>query len=853
MWFPLEVFLMRYGDNVNEFVLWFEDIGKEDREKVGGKSANLGELAKLNIPVLPGFATTISAYDYFMERTRIRHSVEELLRGLNADDIHSLQENGKKIRSLIKNAHTPPEFRKKITKAYQELSERLGVEEPEVAVRSSATAEDVEGASFAGQQETYLNVKGEEELMEAVKKCFASLFTNRAISYREDKDFSHFDVKLSCAIQKMARSDIASSGVMFSIDPDTGFENAIIINAAYGLGETVVQGQVNPDEYVVFKKNTGIIEKKLGNKEIKLVRGEERGQHKEVPTSEDERNSFCLNDDQIKELANYARKIENHYDQAMDMEWAHDGQTDELYLIQARPETVHSIKAKTIENYNLGEEEKEKSELLLEGTAIGSKIGSGKAKVLKSAKEIDRFEEGEVLITDMTDPDWEPIMKQASAIVTDKGGKTSHAAIVSRELGIPAVIGSDHATTTIRTGDEITVDCSSGGGKVWKGELDFDVEKHDLEKIPETETDVLVNIGEPSEAFSVAQLPVQGSGLVREEFIISSWVEEHPLALIEKGEEEKFIRALRYGLGKIAAAFHPRDIIVRLSDFKSDEYKDLKGGEGFEPEEANPMLGWRGASRYYDEEFEQAFELELEAIKRTKDELEIDNIILMVPFCRTIEEAEKVRNKIDGFGLDLEVYVMAEIPSNVILGDEFAQMFDGFSIGTNDLTQLTLGVDRNSDKLNCLFDERNEAVKKSVRRIIDKAHNQDKKIGICGDAPSSYKQYARFLVEAGIDTISVSPDVALKTIMRVKEAEEAVEDTVKDKEFDSQELMGTAAGEVYNVLEDSQEVTVEEIETKTPPEICKDTINQSLGWLGKEDKIRVFSRDGVIKYGLKGG
>ncbi|MFB6100206.1 MAG: phosphoenolpyruvate synthase [Candidatus Nanohalobium sp.] len=837
-------------------VLWFENITADDTAKVGGKSANLGELRnETEVPVLPGFATTADAYDTFIHETELKDKIKELLDGLDTDDVNDLQRRGEQIRAHIKEADMPEELRKSFTESYEDLEEKLGVENPEVAVRSSATAEDLPGASFAGQQETYLNVSGKEDLIKRIKDCYASLFTNRAISYREDKGFSHFDVKLSAVVQKMGRSDIGAAGVMFTLDPDSGFDNVVTINGSYGLGEYVVLGEVNPDEFTVFKENLGIIEKNKGEKEVKLVRNEDHEQgddqenvEKKVPQSD--REKFCITDNQVKELAKYALRIEEHYDKPMDIEWVLDGQTNELYIVQARPETVQAEKDENIiEDHKLQEE----SEVLLEGSAIGSKIDSGRAHVLDSPKQIDQFEEGEVLVTDMTDPDWEPIMKKAGAIITNKGGRTSHAAIVSRELGVPAVIGTENATSQLSDGQEVTVDCSSSTGKIWDGELDFEVQEHHLDEIPETETDVQVNIGEPSEVFHVAQLPVEGVGLAREEFIISSHVGEHPLHLIEEDREEEYVQALRDGLGKIGAAFYPDQVVVRLSDFKSDEYAELEGGEDYEPDEANPMIGFRGASRYYDEVFQKAFKLECKALRKCIDELGLDNITVMVPFCRTIEEGKKVRAKMKEYGLDegdIDVYVMAEIPSNIIRAEEFAEVFDGFSVGTNDLTQLTLGVDRNSDKLKEVFDERDPAVKESVRKLISKAHRQNRHVGICGDAPSTHDGYAEFLVENNIDAISVSPDVALETILKVADAEEDrdVEEDVQDN-FSIDDV-GNAAGQIYDTLSDQGKATAQKLMDYTDEKVDDERVNQALGWLAKEGKVKVEVQKGEKKYTL---
>jgi len=844
-------------------VLWFEDINSDDTAKVGGKSANLGELKnETEVPVLPGFATTANAYDKFIHETNLRDKIERLINGMNKDDVNDLQRAGEQIRAHIKEADMPKELRNDFIKQYEELENRLGVENPEIAVRSSATAEDLPGASFAGQQETYLNVSGKKDLIKRIKDCYASLFTNRAISYREDKGFSHFDVKLSAVIQKMGRSDIGAAGVMFTLDPDSGFDNVVTINGSYGLGEYVVLGEVNPDEFTVFKENLGIIEKEIGDKEKKLVRNEdhesgdgEENIEKKVPQSD--REKFCITDNQVKELAKYALRIEEHYNKPMDIEWVLDGQTNELYIVQARPETVQAEKDENIiEDHRLEEE----SKVLLEGSAIGSKIGSGKAHVLSSPKQIDQFEEGEVLVTDMTDPDWEPIMKKAGAIITNKGGRTSHAAIVSRELGVPAVIGTENATTQLSNSQSVTVDCSSSTGKIWEQELQYKVDEHHLDKIPETETDIQVNIGEPSEVFHVAQLPVQGVGLAREEFIISSHVGEHPLHLIEEGREDEYIQALRDGIGKIGAAFHPDQVVVRLSDFKSDEYAQLKGGENYEPDEANPMIGFRGASRYYDEIFQKAFELECKALRKCIDELGLDNITVMVPFCRTINEGKKVRAKMKEYGLDqgnIEVYVMAETPSNIIQAEKFAEIFDGFSIGTNDLTQLTLGVDRNSDKMKEVFDERDQAVKESVKTLIEKANKKDKHVGICGDAPSTHEDYAEFLVENNIDAISVSPDVALETILKVADAEEerSSENTVESSNDSitglTPEDIGKSAGEVYEVLNNQGKATAKKLKNHVNDTMDSETVNQALGWLAKEGKVEIeVKKNGETKYRL---
>jgi len=756
-----------------KLILWFDEIGKQDTPIVGGKCASLGEMNnKVNVPVLPGFAITADAYRHFIEYAGLKSFVKNTLSGLDTHNMRDLSRRGKLIRKKISSAPMSPELKSAIFSAYKHLGEKLHHRNPYVAVRSSATAEDLPDASFAGQQETYLNIRGEKALIRNVKKCFASLFTNRAISYRVDKGFDHFKIGLSVGIQKMGRSDIGSAGVIFTLDPDTGFDKVVVINGSYGLGEYVVQGKVIPDEFVVFKPTMGIIEKKLGNKRVKLVRGNLRNVERRV--SEHDMNKFCLDSHHILELAKYAITIEKHYKKPMDIEWVLDGEINKLFIVQARPETVHSTSNKNIyKEYIL----KEKGKVLLKGMAVGTRIGSGPANVLLSAKAISKFKKGEVLVTDMTDPDWEPIMKIAAAIITNKGGRTSHAAIVSRELGVPCVIGTHDATSVLRSGEKLTADCSTGEGRVYSGILKFQVLERDITKFPKTRTEIMVNVGEPDEVFSLAKLPVAGVGLAREEFIISSYIGAHPLYLIEIHEDEKYISTLAMGIGKIAAAFYPRPVIVRLSDFKTNEYATLKGGEKFEPKEENPMIGWRGASRYYDPGYIDGFELECKALKIVRNDMGLTNVIVMVPFCRTVEEGKKVLAEAERFGLTrkdgCKFYVMAEIPSNIILANEFSKIFDGFSIGSNDLTQLTLGIDRDSEKLSKIFDERNAAVKSLISDLIKKAHAHvpRRKVGICGQAPSDYPEFCEFLVKEGIDSISVNPDVAIKTIMLVGETE----------------------------------------------------------------------------------
>ncbi|AFZ74038.1 pyruvate, water dikinase [Natronobacterium gregoryi] len=757
----------------DSFVRSLEALSGDDTDAVGGKSANLGELADLDVPVLPGFTTTASAYDYYVEETGIHAEIESQLEGLDVDDVADLQRRGERIRHTISEASMPPALESAIRERYAELGDELGIDDPEVAVRSSATAEDLPEASFAGQQETFLNVTGETELLESIKHCFASLFTDRAIVYRENNDFDHFDVKLACAVQKMGRADLASSGVLFTLDPDTGFDEVVTIEAAYGFGEPIVQGVVDPDRYVVFKPTTGIVEKECGGKSQQMVRRNGGTKLESVP--DEKREQFALSDDRIRELARYATRIEDHFGTPQDIEWLVDGDLEELFVVQTRPETVHgAAEGNVLRTYSL--EAEETDEPLLAGVAIGNAIGSGTVRVLSDHREMDRVEEGDVLVTEMTDPDWVPVMKRASAIVTDRGGKTSHAAIVSRELGIPAIVRTGAATESLSNGDHVTVDCSADTGRVYEGELEYDVTEEVVDDLPETDTDVTLILGDPGRAFALANLPVDGVGLAREEFIVTSHVGSHPLELLERGEEKQFVDALRTGIAKIGAAFYPDEVIFRLSDFKTDEYRNLEGGWKYEPDEANPMLGWRGASRYYDEAFREAFRLECEALRQVREEVGLDNVIVMVPFCRTPEEGERVLEIMAEYGLssdEMDVYVMAELPANIVLADRFADLFDGFSIGSNDLTQLMLGVDRNSEKLAPLFDETDDSVTRSISSLIEEAHRHDRPVGICGDAPSTIPEYTEFLLEEGIDSISVSPDVAVETILTVAEFESA--------------------------------------------------------------------------------
>jgi pyruvate,water dikinase len=795
---------------MQDFVKWFEDLTIGDVPSVGGKNASLGEmirnLGQKGVRVPSGFAITAYAYKYMIEKAGIDVKIKEILKNLDTNNVTDLAARGLKIRTLIKNTPVPSELEEEIRRYYREMEFRYG-ENVDVAVRSSATAEDLPDASFAGQQETYLNVRGEDELIEKVRECFASLFTNRAISYRVDKGFDHFSVYLSVGVQKMVRSDLACSGVMFSIDTESGFTNAVYITGAYGLGENVVQGTVNPDQFYVFKPTLlkgfkPILEKKLGSKEKRLVYGGTGT--KQTKVSAEDKAKFVVNDDNLLTLARWACIIEDHYKKPMDIEWAKDGLTNELYIVQARPETVHSQKDQaTMKTYVLDE----KGSLLAEGEAVGSKIGQGEVNVIEDAKDISRFKKGQVLVTDMTDPDWEPIMKIAGAIVTNRGGRTCHAAIISRELGIPCVIGTGNGTTVIKNGSSITVDCSEGVGRIYDGLLKYHVDEVKLDQLPMTKTQIMMNVGVPEQAFQQGQIPNNGVGLAREEFIINSHIGIHPLALLEydtlkkKASKDKkiadvikkiderslgysdkvefFIDTLARGIAKIAASFYPSDVIVRMSDFKTNEYANLIGGYLYEPQEHNPMIGWRGASRYYDETYKPAFGLECIALKKARNEMGLTNIKPMIPFCRTPDEGRKVISVMNEYGLKqgengLEVYVMCEIPSNVIVADQFSEIFDGFSIGSNDLTQLILGLDRDSDLVAHIFDERNEAVKRLISQVITTAHthNPRRKVGICGQAPSDFPEFAEFLVECGIDSISLNPDTVIKTRLKIAETEQ---------------------------------------------------------------------------------
>ena len=810
------------ADRSRNLILWFSEIGIDDIPMVGGKCASLGEMYRklhdtgINIP--NGFAVTAYAYRYFLKFAGIEEEIKKGLKDLDTSDMDNLMRKGREARDIIRHAEFPPDLVQAIYVAYDKLAEEFGQkgqDNLDVAIRSSATAEDLPDASFAGQQDTFLNIRGKRSVLDACRRCFSSLFTNRAISYRHDKGYDQFDVSLSIAVQKMVRSDSAYSGVIFSIDTETGFRDAVFLTAAYGLGENVVQGTVNPDEYYVFKPTLkmgkrAIISKKLGDRDIKMVYSvEDDATVKNVPVTLTERHRYVLEEDEILKLAEWACIIEDHYSKEsggfkpMDIEWAKDGDgthvgTGKLFIVQARPETIHSQRSTTsYESYQILQQ----GELIVRGTAVGTKVGQGKARVIESSSDIRQFQEGEVLVTSMTDPDWEPIMKIASAIVTNKGGRTCHAAIVSRELGIPCVIGTGNGDELIKAGQEITVSCCEGEtGSVYNGLLKFRVETINLDEVPRTRTKLMMNVGIPEKAFSQGMLPNEGVGLAREEFVINSHIGIHPLALIHYEELKKmakndqkaagvvykideitvayedktlfFVDKLAEGVGRIAAGFYPNDVIVRLSDFKTNEYENMLGGYLYEPQESNPMIGWRGASRYYDESFKPAFQLECRAIHKARIDMGLTNIKVMVPFCRTPEEGKRVIALMKEFGLvqgqdGLEIYVMCEIPSNVILADQFAEIFDGFSIGSNDLTQLTLGLDRDSALVSHLYDERSDAVKRLVAQVIKVAKEKGRKIGICGQAPSDFPEFADFLVECGIDSISLIPDTIIKTRLAV--------------------------------------------------------------------------------------
>jgi pyruvate, water dikinase len=799
---------------MKKLVLWFYQISKKDTPLVGGKNASLGEmfskLTEKGINIPNGFAITAEAFKYFLKFNKIDEKLKEIFEKFNPKSIQSLKETGKSARDLILKSKFPPDLEKEILDNYQKLSKIYNQENVDVAVRSSATAEDLLTASFAGQHESYINISGHQNLLKAVKKCFASLFTDRAIAYREEKGFSHLEVALSVCVQKMVRSDLASSGVMFTLDTETGFENVVLINSIFGQGEMIVKGKIIPDTFYVFKPTLkegyrAIIRKDLGKKDRKLVY-KKGGGLKEVKVPKKDQLKFSLSDDEILTLAKWAVILEEHYGCHQDIEWAKDGKTGELFIVQSRPETVHTPKKERVyEEYEI----KTTKKPILTGIAIGNKIGQGKVHIIEDVSKISEFKKGEVLVTKMTDPDWVPIMRIASAIVTDEGGKTAHAAIVSRELGIPCIVGAGRATKILKNGQDITVDCTLGSeGRIFLGKIPFKVKRYDLKEIPKLPVKICLNIGAPDIAFKYSFLPVEGVGLARQEFIFAEKIRVHPLALyhfeklkfqiskvkssaqklklkkivseIEKitaGYKDKkqfFVDELAEGIAQIGAAFWPHQVIVRFSDFKTNEYKALIGGELFEPEEQNPMLGWRGASRYYDEKFQPAFELECKAIKKVREEFGLKNVATMIPFCRTPEEAKKVLDLMAKFGLErgkdgLKVYIMCEIPSNVILAKEFLELCDGFSIGSNDLTQCLLGLDRDNAKISFVANEFHPASKIAIKEVIDICNKMGKYSGICGDAPSTIEGFAEFLIDCKIQSISLSPDAVMKTLIRLRE------------------------------------------------------------------------------------
>lgn len=784
-----------------QFIKFYKDLGIKDVPSVGGKNASLGEMVRTltakKVRVPNGFATTAEAYRYFFKETGLMTEIRKILKGLDTHNVLDLGRRGQKIRTLINQAEFPDKFKKEIIIAYDKLSKMYKTKNIHVAVRSSATAEDLPDASFAGQQDTYLNISGHEALLKSVKSCIASLFTNRAISYRQDKGFDHFKIALSVGVQKMVRSDVGSSGVMFSIDTESGFKNVVLINAIYGLGENIVQGKVNPDEFMVFKPTGKIIYRARGRKRIKMVYDHGGPKPvKDIPVPANEQFEYSITDAQVKELARAAMIIEDHYQRPMDMEWAVDGVENKVYIVQARPETIHSVR-----DYNIIEEYRVASHPapVIKGKSVGNKIGSGEVNRIMDIKDISKFKKGQVLVTDMTDPDWEPIMKIASAIVTDKGGRTCHAAIVSRELGIPCVVGTETGSQVLKPGEKITVSCAEGDdGYVYPGIIKYTVKKTNIKNLARPKTKIMMNIGSPELAFSSSFIPNDGVGLAREEFIINTYIKIHPLALINYphlhdkkvkrqidaltvGYDDKkqfFVDRLSQGVALIAAAFYPKPVIVRLTDFKSNEYANLIGGKAYEPIEANPMIGWRGASRYYDPSYEPAFALECKALKKVRDEMGLTNMKIMIPICRTIEEGKKVLELLATHGLKqgkngLEVYVMAEIPANIILADRFAKIFDGFSIGSNDLTQLTLGIDRDAGSLKVagVSNEKNDAVKSLIRYLIKVGKHTKTKVGICGQGPSDFPDFARFLVECGIDSLSLNPDTVIKTTIDILKTE----------------------------------------------------------------------------------
>ena len=806
--------------NKTDYIADLHKVCLSDIEQVGGKNASLGEmlqnLTQLGIQIPGGFVITVAAYREFIRFNNLDDQIHSIINGIKLDDIESLRRGGLQARQLLKNARFPKNLSEVIINKYNELSQQYNQEVTDVAVRSSATAVDLPDASFAGQQETYLNVRGPASLINAVRNCFASIFTDRAISYRQSFGYDHFSVGLSVCVQKMVRSDLGASGVAFSLDTESGFKDVVVINASFGLGEMIVQGSVSPDEYIVFKPAlkkgfNSIIEKKLGKKDKMMVYGDNPDERVQIiPVEKPLQQRLCLKDETIIKLASWVSKIEDYYSNKkghwcpMDVEWALDGLSKELYIVQARPETIHSRKdVSKITEYIMEDTSPRKT--LFKGIAVGDKIGAGKVSILysldKRITEGHEFQEGDVLVTDMTDPDWEPIMKKASAIITNKGGRTCHAAIVARELGVPAIVGCGEATEILSNGQLVTASCCEGDeGMVYEGNVPFRKVETDLKDLPKVKTPIMLNVASPNLAFRFSHLPNAGVGLAREEFIINNYIQVHPLALMQHknlndaelsatikkmimgfaDEEDFFIQKLSYGIAKIAAAFYPNKVIVRFSDFKSNEYYNLLGGKYFEPHEENPMIGWRGASRYYSEKYKAAFGLECKAIIKVREEMGLDNVVVMIPFCRTVEELLKVQAVMKEYGLErgkngLELFLMAELPSNIMMAEEFADHIDGFSIGSNDLTQLTLGLDRDSSLVAHLYDERNPAVKRLLKMLIDTAKRKKVKVGICGQGPSDFPDFAQFLVELGIDSISVTPDSVIKTVKAIAAVEKNME------------------------------------------------------------------------------
>lgn len=789
-----------------QYIRFFNELNIKDVPSVGGKNASLGEmyqnLSAKGINVPNGFATTSDAYWLLLDENNIKEKIHQILSDLDISDTQNLQKRGKEVRELILSSKLPQTLEDELLEAYQKLSKEYDSQNIDVAVRSSGTAEDLPDASFAGQQETFLNISSTDKLLESVKACFASLFTDRAISYRTSRGFDHFKVALSVGVQKMVRSDISSSGIMFTIDTESGSDKLILINSIWGLGENIVSGKVNGDEFFVFKptlkegKNT-ILKRSLGIKKEKMLYGENDTHTLNVKTSKEEQNSFSISDDEVLALARQALIIEEHYKRPMDIEWAKDGKDNKLYIVQARPETVQSKTHNDISIQKYSLDDKSNAKVLTSGRAVGDKIGSGKVKIIKDTSEFALFEKDDILVADTTNPDWEPIMKKASAVITNRGSRTCHAAIVAREIGVPAIVGCDDATKVLKNGASVTVSCAEGDeGYVYEGELPFTSKTINMNELKPTKTKLYMNIGNPAEAFNLAKMPNDGVGLARMEFIMNHSINAHPMALVDihKGKEVKdeaqilefaagysdtkefFLQKISEGVGTIAAAFYPRPVIIRTSDFKSNEYRNMPGGFAYEAEEENPMIGFRGASRYYDESYKEAFAWECQALKRVRNDMGLTNVKIMLPFVRTPEEGKKVIEVMKAQGLvqgenSLEIYAMCEIPANVILADKFLEIFDGYSIGSNDLTQLTLGVDRESAKIAHIFDERNEAVKRMLQMAIESCKERNKYIGICGQAPSDYPEITQFLVENGIDSISLNPDSLYKMHQLVSELE----------------------------------------------------------------------------------